>query len=149
MKKTIIVAAVLVSTMSMSAIAGIPVSSKVLQSFEKEFKTATHIQWVLSKEKNLYRASFIYNAESIEAYFNEDGELVSTARLISEQQLPLMVIKTLMTDYHQYKIEQAEEHSNNGSVYYLITLLNENEKIALKFFPNGDVQRLQRIKNKL
>jgi len=90
MKKMIIGFAVLMSVLAVNAADTNPVSDKVQQSFQKEFAKATNISWI-SKEKNIFQATFTYNGTQVEAYFDAEGNVLSTARLISEQQLPVMI----------------------------------------------------------
>jgi hypothetical protein len=123
-----------------------PVSEIVLRSFQKEFANATNVSWTAMKAENLYHAAFMYNGEAVEALFNEDGELVSTSRLISEHQLPILAIKKLVTDYSRYKIRQVIEFTNDNETAYLATLYNEKETIVLKLSPDGSLQRIKKIK---
>jgi hypothetical protein len=147
MKKMIIGFAVLMNVFAVNAADTNPVSEKVQQSFQKEFAKATNISWI-SREKNIFQATFTYNGTQVEAYFDAEGNVLSTARLISEQQLPVMIIKALSKDYSQYTMRRAEECNTNNTTYYLVTLYNDVESISLKFFSNGDEQLVKRIKNK-
>jgi hypothetical protein len=125
-----------------------PISSKVLQSFQQEFAKATNISWMPDKNKNIYHARFEYNNELVEAFFTDDGTLVSTARFISERQLPIMVIKELLNNYSFYTIRQVVEITDEQETSYIVNAYNEKETLILKFFANGDSQRVKRIKNK-
>ena len=148
MKKTIICLVVLlsVSPVIIYADGKNPVTEKVLRSFQKEFVNAVNVNWTAWKNQNLYHVAFMYNEEAVEALFNEDGELVSTGRFISEHQLPIMAIKKLVTDYSQYKVRQVIEFTNDNETVYLATLYNEKETIVLKLYPDGNLQRLKKIK---
>jgi len=125
-----------------------PISPKVLKSFQQEFAKATNISWMPDKDKNIYHARFQYNNEPVEAFFTDDGTLVSTARFISERQLPIMVIKELLNNYSFYTIRQVVEFTNGQETSYMVNAYNEKETLVLKFFANGDSQRVKRIKNK-
>ncbi|HMH34033.1 MAG TPA: hypothetical protein VK543_13430 [Puia sp.] len=125
-----------------------PISSKVLQSFQQEFAKATNISWMPDKNKNIYHARFLYNNEPVEAFFTDDGTLISTARFISERQLPIMVIKELLNNYSFYSVTQVVEFTNDHETSYMINAYNEKETLLLKFFANGDSQRVKRIRNK-
>jgi hypothetical protein len=125
-----------------------PISSKVLQSFQQEFAKATNISWMPDPNKNIYHARFQYNNEPVEAFFTDDGTLVSTARFISERQLPIMVIKELLNNYSFYTIRQVVEITNEQETSYMVNAYNDKETLVLKFFANGDSQRVKRIKHK-
>ena len=145
MKKIVVGFAVLLSVFAANANDN-PVSEKVKQSFEKEFAKATNINWV-SKDKNVFQATFTYSGTQVEAYFDTDGSLLSTARLISDKQLPVMIIKSLSKDYAQYDVLRAQECNINNTTFYLVTLRDSKETISLKFSSNGEEQLVSRIKN--
>jgi len=150
MKKSFI-GLVILLTLSTSALRANntePVSAKVLASFQKEFVAAANVSWTTEKEKNLFHAKFQYNDETIEAYFNVDGTLLAVARQISERQMPIMVTKSLATDYSNYRIRRVVEFTNEGETCYIVNLYDKNETIVLKYFSNGDSQRIKRVKNK-
>ena len=146
MKQMIIGVALLLNIATVYANDETP-SKKILQSFKKEFATATNITWKAEGD-NVYQFNFVYNEERIEACFDEDGALLSTARVILETQLPLLVTKTLSTDYSAYQVDRIEEHTTSGLVYYLVSVSDKKETVILHFFSNGDVQRIKRVKNK-
>src|SRR5580765_6242548 len=97
MKKSLtgIVICLLLSASALHAADKDPVSEKVKQAFTKEFDKATNITWMYMKDKNLYHARFQYNGEIVEAFYDEEGSLLSTARFIKENQLPILVMKEL------------------------------------------------------
>ena len=136
------------STSALRANNNEPVSAKVLASFQREFAMAANVSWTPEKEKNLFHAKFIYNDEAMEAFFNGDGTLLAIARLISERQMPILVTKALATDYSNYTLRQVVELTNEGETSYIVNLYDKNETVVLKCFPNGDAQRIKRIKNK-
>lgn len=150
MKKNLIGLVILLtlSTSALRANGNGPISAKVLASFQKEFALAANVSWSMEKDKNLFHAKFLYNDETMEAFFSEDGSLLAIARLISKRQLPILITKALMADYSNYAIRQVVEFTNEGETSYILNLYGANETIMLKCFPNGEFQRIKRIKNK-
>jgi hypothetical protein len=126
-----------------------PVSEKVLISFQKEFAKAINISWMPEKNKTIYHAKFEYNDEPVEAFFTEDGTLVSTARFISERKLPILIMRELADQYSGYNIRQVVEFTNEAETSYVVNAFNSKETIIVKFYTNGDTQQVKRIKNKL
>lgn len=151
MKKSFIglVMLVTLSTSALRANGSEPVSAKVLASFQKEFSLAANVNWMQEKQKNLFHAKFLYNDETMEAFFNEEGTLLAVARLISERQLPILITKALAADYSNYTIRQVVEFTNEGETSYILNVYDANETVVLKYFPNGESQRIKKIKNKL
>ncbi|MFI5154255.1 MAG: hypothetical protein ACHQET_13025 [Chitinophagales bacterium] len=124
-----------------------PITDKMMQSLQKEFSNATGISWAGDKENGLVHARFLYNDEPVEAFFGEDGNLVSVARFITERQLPIMIMKEMLTNYPQYKIREALEFTNENETSYVVSASSEKETVILKFSPNGECSRIKRIKH--
>ena len=124
-----------------------PITDKMMQSLQKEFGNASGIGRTGDKDNGLVHARFLYNNEPVEAFFSEDGNLVSVARFIEERQLPILVIKEMMTNYPKYKIREALELTNENDTGYVISASNEKETVILKFSPNGESSRIKRIKH--
>lgn len=125
-----------------------PVSDKVRQSFQKEFEKATNITWMYQKDKNVYHARFQYNGEMVEAFYDEEGSLISTARFIAENQLPILVMRQMANEYPGYTVRQVVEFTNESQTTYIVSSYNSKETLVVKYYTNGDSQRIKRIKNK-
>ena len=150
MKKSLtgLVICLLLSASALHAADKDPVSEKVRQAFTKEFDKATNITWMYQKDKNLYHARFQYNGEIVEAFYDEEGSLLSTARFIKENQLPILVMKELANGYANYTVREIVEFTNESQTSYIISVYNTKETLMVKYYTNGDSQRIKRIKNK-
>ncbi len=150
MKKSLtgLVICLLLSTSALHAADKDPVSEKVRQAFTKEFEKATNITWMYLKDKNLYHARFQFNGEIVEAFYDEEGSLLSTARFINENQLPILVMKELANGYANYTVREVVEFTNESQTSYIISVYNSKETVMVKYYTNGDSQRIKRIKNK-
>src|SRR5678815_3395114 len=69
------------------------VDPKILSAFRKEFSFAKNVKW--EEEGNLARVVFLLNDQGITAWYNSDAELVTTARNILYNQLPISVMRSL------------------------------------------------------
>ena len=87
----------------------------------------------------LYDSGFI-------AWYNENAELVITARNILYMQLPLSVIKTLQQEYADADFFGIVEITNKDDIYYQITAKVKNKKLLLKATPYGTVSVMKKIK---
>lgn len=150
MKKSLtgLVICLLLGTSALHAADKDPVSEKVRQAFAKEFDKATNITWMYQKDKNLYHARFQYNGEIVEAFYDEEGSLLSTARFIKENQLPILVMKELANGYGNYTVREIVEFTNESQTSYIISVYNSKETLMIKYYTNGDSQRIKRIKIK-
>ncbi len=106
------------------------VNARVLNAFNKEFRSASDINWTIAE--NYYQVSFVYNEQYVSAYYNTDGELFGVARNISQEDLPLALQASLKKNYSDQWITDLFEVANaNGTAYY-ITLENATSKTVLK-----------------
>ena len=147
MKKFKIVLTAIVMLFAGSAFAMEPenVSPKVKAAFESDFSKASKISW--EKTSDFYFASFTLNEVKIDAAYNEDGELLGTARAISAEQMPLSVSLAIAKKYAGYRVEKtAIELTYEGQTRYYISVENENQIVKLKCFSNADVEVDSKIK---
>jgi hypothetical protein len=148
MKKIVIGLIGLFSVMTIRANDTDPISWKVMHSFQREFVNASNVSWKSLDDDNFFQASFKFHGEQILAIFNSDGDLVGTARIISEEHLPIMVMKTLAANYADYTVKQTEEYTVNGEAYYEVTMMNQKGMLVVKFSPDGTTDQVKKIKNK-
>jgi hypothetical protein len=126
--------------------ADIKVNQRVLAAFEKEFTTATNVSWEVLKDAEIYHASFNYAHEIMEAYFNEEGDLIAAARHISPEKLPLLVSKRLRENFGQYQFKQASEYMNPDTTSYIISLENEKTSLLVRIYNSGNAEVLKKTK---
>ena len=147
MKKFKIVLTAIVMLFAGSAFAMEPenVSPKVKAAFESDFSKASKISW--EKTSDFYFASFTLNDVRIDAAYNEDGELLGTASVISAEQMPLSVSLAIAEKYAGYRVEKtAIELTYEGQTRYYISVENEHQIVKLKCFSNADVEVERKIK---
>ena len=128
MKKIIIMLAIIVS--SLAAFAGEEiVNKKVLNAFSREFPGAKDIKWTAND--TYYKASFVFNGQYADAFYQPNGELMAMTRNISSLDLP-MTLQTSLKKYTGSWISDLFEISNNDGTKYYITIENAGSKIVLK-----------------
>ncbi|TAH02575.1 MAG: hypothetical protein EAZ16_09350 [Sphingobacteriales bacterium] len=119
----------------------------VKEAFKREFTQVKNVTWeVLSAEEGIYKASFVLNNESVQAYFSTTGDYIGTARTISLNQLPIMVIKELTKKYNTDMVEDVVEYSSGNDVYYYITTAANKGKLILKATGSGTITVHKTIK---
>ncbi|MCX6318168.1 MAG: hypothetical protein NTW29_12815 [Bacteroidetes bacterium] len=129
MKKMILTLAIAVSTMS--AFAGeVTVSAKVLRAFNTEFNSAKEVQWTTGA--NYFMASFVYNEKYVNAYYNEEGELVGLTRNITTASLPLTLQANLRKEYGNFWVSDLVEVTKSEGTSYLVTIENADTRLVLK-----------------
>ncbi len=148
MKKlmTILTAIVLLFSASAFAAAGDKVTARVKVAFEKDFQKAQNVSW--EKTGDFYFASFLMNDLSVNAAYNETGELVGTSRKIATSQLPLTISLALSKKYSGCTIHgDVTEISFDGETHYLVTVANTKQSLELNFRTNGEASVDKKIKN--
>lgn len=142
MKKLTTILAAGMLLVSVSAFAGdsneTKATSKVEKSFQKDFSKASNISW--EKSHNVYIAHFEVNNVTIEAAYNEEGELVATSRGFEAADLPLVVSLAISKKYPGYDVaKKGEEITYERETNYYINVGNDKEVLKLKCSVNGDI----------
>jgi hypothetical protein len=135
MKKIIMLALVLtitaVTAFSRNADA---INHKVLSTFSRTFAKAEDVRWELKKD--LYKATFKVNGQTMFAYYNQSGEEVAITRNIHLSQLPLTLANALQEGYNQYWLTELFEVSSNGATAYYATVQSTTHITVLKAEPS-------------
>lgn len=126
--------------------ADVKVSQRVLAAFEKEFTSASNVSWEELNDGEIFHASFVYANEIMEAYYNAEGDLIAAARHISQERLPLLVSKTIRTNYKGFQFRQATEYMSAENTSYLITLDNEKQTLVVRIYNNGATETIKKTK---
>ena len=146
MKKTFVT--LLVSlTISITSVFGTgktAVDPKILSAFQKEFSFAKNVKW--EEEGHLTRVNFSLNDQGIVAWYNSDGELITTARNILYHQLPISVMRSLDKEYAGAGIFGIVEISRNEETWYQVQADKKGKKYLLKASPSGNITVLKKIK---
>lgn len=121
-----------------------PVDPSILSAFQKEFSFAKNVTW--QEEGTLTRVSFVMNNQGIMAWYNSNAELVTTARNILYNQLPISVMRSLDKQYEGAGIFGITEISRNDETYYQLKVEKRGKKFLLKASPSGTIIVLKRIK---
>lgn len=150
MKKlaTVLTAIVMLFASAAFAMGDENVSPTVKAAFQNDFATAQKVSW--EKASDFYFASFTLNNSSIDAAYNESGELVGTSRKLNVSEVPLAVSINLTKNYAGYTIaNSAIELSYEGQTSYYITAENDKQVVKLKCFSNGEITVENKIKKQL
>src|SRR6187401_1939712 len=146
MKKTFsaFLALLIIVSTAVTASERADVDPKILSAFQKEFSFATKAKWEV--KGNLTQVIFSLNDQGITAWYNSDAELVTTARNILYNQLPISVIRSLDNEYAGADIFGIVEISRNSETYYQIRADKKSKKFLLKASPAGNITVLKKIK---
>ncbi|AXY76461.1 hypothetical protein D3H65_21760 [Paraflavitalea soli] len=151
MKKFFISLLMLISVFSYAATPdkGEKVSAHIQAALEKEFKGAQYIVWQSLKGHQLFHAKFIYNNEQVNAFFEEDGNLLAIGRYIAPASLPLAITKSINSKYAEYELKDVIEYSKSGETSYVISLENEKTRMVVEAYNNGNTYLFKKEKKNL
>ena len=146
MKKTFsaLFAFLIISSIAVMAGERADVDPKILSAFQKEFSFAKNAKWEV--KGNLTQVNFLLNDQGVTAWYNSDAELVTTARNILYNQLPISVIRTLDKEYAGADLSGITEVNRNNETYYQIRADEKSKKYLLKASPSGNITVLKKIK---
>lgn len=120
------------------------VDPNILSAFQKEFSFAKNVSW--QEDGSLTRVNFVMNDQGITAWYNSKAELVTTARNILYNQLPISVMRSLDKQYEGAGIFGITEINRNDETYYQLKVEKRGKKYLLKASPSGNIVVLKRIK---
>lgn len=146
MKKTFLslLAFLMIGITAVTANERTDVDPKILSAFQKEFSFAKNAKWEV--KGNLTRVIFLLNDQGVSAWYNSDAELVTTARNILYNQLPISVIRALEKEYADAEFLGITEVNRNDETYYQIRADEKNRKLLLKASPSGNISVLKKIR---
>lgn len=119
MKKLMIVAALFVCTLSFAKANDDNPTAKAESTFAKIFLGVSNAKWKTVGDFSV--AVFTLNGHAMKAFFNEDGQLVSTTRILtSKKELPEAALNNLENTYPGWGMTDLIEESgkDNDSCYY-------------------------------
>ncbi|MES2002944.1 MAG: hypothetical protein V4450_00380 [Bacteroidota bacterium] len=138
MKKLFIAALIIVAAgTSAFAMDANKVDYQVKRNFEARFNGAQNVKW--SAKDDFFKASFTYAEENVEAFFNQDGDLIGTSRKIDFERLPLSAIQKIKKEYASYKVAESIEFDQDGDRSYYVSLEDGNKQQILQVSLYGNV----------
>lgn len=141
MKKIVLslaLATVMLSSYTTRAADRIP-GTVVKQALTRQFSQAKDVEWTTVSKDGVYQAKFIYNNETLQAFFTEEGEFLGTTRQISKTQLPILVVSALEKQYADYRVATVFEYSKPDGLAYYITVVNTGGGMVLRAAGNGEI----------
>lgn len=151
MKKFFVSLVMLISVYSYAITpgSGEKVSPHLQAALEKEFAGAQYVVWQSIKEHQLYHARFIYNNEQVNAFFEQDGNLLAIGRYIPTTALPLTVLKSINNKYAGFQWKDAIEYTRSGETSYVLALENEKTRLVIQAYSSGNLYVFKKEKKNL
>jgi hypothetical protein len=127
--------------------AGTGLTFRGQDDFNKRFPNATDV--IASKvDEQLTEVSFTWNGLKLEAFYDEEGSPVATARYIAVSSLPLSVQLSLSTQYSNFvDTEVIEYYDQNEGLSYYVTEVGEKASYMLHVSTGGSISVFKKMKN--
>ena len=111
MKKDIIALVFFMNLFIYSAFAAkfYDVTPQAKESFNTGYPLALYYKWETLDDGHIYDARFIWNNQSLVAYYNKVGEAIGFVRIISIDNLPAKVKKTIIDSYPVSEILDVQQ----------------------------------------
>ena len=137
--KKIMIVAVAATLIATSAFAGGEENkAKAISNLKKEFNTAKDIEWKVTE--NFIKASFNWNDQQLEVFYNYDGDMIAKSRHINPTSLPIDAQQEISKKYAGYKFDETVEYNGQeGDHYFYTSMIKENKKVLLQITPEGTV----------
>ena len=130
--------ALLLATSAFATTGPETVTQKVKAEFEKSFTGASKVVW--EKNSDFYFAHFELDAKTMDAAYNENGELLGVSRVINTSQLPLNITMAIAKKYEGYTVANTvTEITYEGQTNYYVDVTNNKQLLKLKCNSNGDI----------
>ena len=158
MKKNIILAVALavICLTNLFAQENAKIKANVIRSFEKKFAGASNVIWQ-SQPKGISLTQFRFENETWVAYYNAEGQLITSGRMIkSADTLPIKVKESLQTAQEKYQAKYGtltysliyEMTSDKGTEYY-IPMANSQVSLLVSFDDSGSSDIRSKVKSEL
>lgn len=106
------------------------VNSTITENFKKQFKTADDVSWTVKND--FVKASFEKDGKAQVAFYNFNGELLSTSTPINIDDLPAAIKRAFAKKYDAYVVKEAVKMENDEETAYYLSVENDEETLILK-----------------
>lgn len=148
MKKEIIVLVFFINGFTYSAFASniFDATPQAKESFKKEYPNAMYSKWETLQNGSVYAVRFVYNKQSLVAYYNEDGKAVGLAKIILIDKLPAKVKKTLTDRYPLFEILNMQELTMDGRSTFYLDIKSNYTRFFIHVSDKGKIKLVHRRK---
>ena len=113
------------------------INVRTLHNFRTEFGNLANVQW--TTRADFSRASFVYNNENMEAFFDVHGELIGTSKAVTIDQMPVNVKRVFAKKYAAYTVKETIRFDGIDESAYYISAENGAKSVVLKVSVSGGI----------
>lgn len=114
------------------------INAKTVSNLKHEYATAENVKWETTSDYT--KASFTWNHQQLEVFYNKEGERIAESKAITIEDLPLNAQHFISKKYAAYKtIEAIEFYSEESGLCYYVSIVKDASKKILKITSDGYV----------
>lgn len=146
MKKEIIVFIFFLNGFTYSAFAAnkFDATPQAKESFKKEYPEALYSKWETLQDGSVYSVRFVYNKQSLVAYYNEYGKAVGLAKIITIDKLPVRVKKAIADHYPVSEILNIQELIMDGRSSFYFDIKSNYTRFFIHVSDEGKIKLVHR-----
>jgi len=141
MKKLILATALLVSLSSFASNDNkSDVNTLAKKNLLRHYSGATNIEW--KSEAQFNKASFQIENQKLEVFYDQNGDLIGTTKVVAFDKLPKAAIQTITSEYTfpEFNLRECIEFVDAYNVKkYFISMETVNDRIILEISKTGSV----------
>ena len=115
-------------------------------NFKHQFPTATDVSYKVKGQ--FTEVSFVWNDMKLQAFYDQQGDLMATCRPVPEANLPLAAQLSLKDQYSGASLREIVEYNdpNDGVSYYLVAVTPKSAYL-LHVSTSGTISVFKKMKN--
>jgi hypothetical protein len=141
MKKEIIALLFFMNVLTCSAVAANPCDApaQAKESFKNEYPGALYSKWETLDDGHIYDVRFVWNNQSLVAYYNEVGEAIGFAKIISIDNLSAKVKKTITDSYPVSEILDVQQLTIYGKPSFYFDIASSGGRFFIRVSGMGEI----------
>ena len=142
MKKEIIALVFFMNILICSAVAAnfYDPSPQAKESFKSAYPGALYFKWETLDDGHIYAVRFVWNNQSLVAYYNEVGESIGLAKIISIENLPAKVKKTITDRYQASEILDIQQLTIDDKSSFYFDIVNSEGRFFIHISETGEIK---------
>ncbi|HXB06324.1 MAG TPA: hypothetical protein VNW04_04395 [Puia sp.] len=117
-----------------------------VENFHRQFPQATEVRYKVKGQ--FTEVNFIWNGLQLQAFYDNEGNALATARNIDKSSLPVNVQLTLQKNYSDGVITAAIEYTDtNDGLSYYVTVAGAKTTYLLHVSTSGDISVFKKMKH--
>jgi len=147
MKKFFITALAAIAIGTSAFAAPTTVSKYVAANFAASFTKAKNVTWKSNDQFDM--VSFVIDNEQLNAFYDNNGELIGTSKTFAFDKLPKAALETITTKYTfpDYQLQDCIEFVNSANEKnYYVSFGKKNESVVLEINRSGIVSVFSKTK---